>query len=69
MALNQLDEALGRINAVLESERERLAAKNQELAKVNWDRHQARLESALLPGCSRTHCDRKRFKRSEWRPG
>ncbi len=51
MALNQLDEALNRINAVLESERERLAAKGQELAKANWDRHQARLESALLPGC------------------
>lgn len=51
MALNQLTEAVDRINAVLESERERLAAKGQALAKVNWDRHFARLESALLPGC------------------
>jgi hypothetical protein len=51
MALNQLTEAVDRINAVLESERERLAAKGQALAKINWDRHFARLESALLPGC------------------
>jgi HK97 family phage portal protein len=51
MALNQLTEAVDRISAVLENERERLAAKGQALAKINWDRHFARLESALLPGC------------------
>jgi HK97 family phage portal protein len=51
MALNQLTEAVDRINAVLETERERLTAKGQQLGKVQWDRHQARLESALLPGC------------------
>ncbi len=51
MALNQLTEAFERINGVLTNEQMRLEAKGQTLSKINWDRHEARLESALLPGC------------------
>ncbi len=51
MALEQLQEAVDRINAVLDNEQERLVAKGQQLGQVHWDRHQSRLESALLPGC------------------
>lgn len=51
MALNQLTEAVKRIDATLETERTRLAAKGKSLSQVHYDRYHARMEDALLPGC------------------
>lgn len=51
MALNQLTEAVERINATLETERSRLANKGQALGQIHYDRYRARMEDALLPGC------------------
>lgn len=58
MALNQLAEAMSRIDAVLENDRDRVVAKGQQYGTAHWNRHRHRLESALLPGCvSYAMCD------------
>lgn len=51
MAVDVLTEAVDRIETVVKNEIARLQAKKQEPTRATWDKHAARLESAVKPAC------------------